>query len=280
MTEPINPLVVDLSHWDPADDYDAVREAGIVAVIYKATEGQSYTDPTYVAQQKAAKAAGLRWGSYHFADGSNTNGQVQNYMSFACPDPDELFVLDWEDNPGGSKMSVAQAKDWITQVENQLGRPGECVIYGGNTLKEMLNGEEFFTSRRLWLCQYGSEPVLPEGWEEYWLWQYTDGDYGPAPHAVDGIGPCDINSFDGTAEELLAEWTPSAPHPGPKPEPESYVTVSISAPPEISVNVNVNGSAVQGGKRQPIMPKVMKLREAFEHWRLVRHNRREQEAKE
>ena len=56
----VNPLVVDLSHWDPADDYDAVKEDGIVGVIYKATEGQGYTDPTYVQQQNAAKMAELQ----------------------------------------------------------------------------------------------------------------------------------------------------------------------------------------------------------------------------
>ena len=105
MAAKINPLVIDLSHWDPADDYDAVKEDGIVGVIYKATEGQSYTDPTYVAQQQAAKAAGWLWGAYHFADASNVNGQIDNFMRFASPDPDELFCLDWED----SGVTLSQA---------------------------------------------------------------------------------------------------------------------------------------------------------------------------
>src|SRR5262245_54414168 len=124
MTEPIQACVVDLSHWDPADDYEAVRADGILGVIYKATEGQGYTDPTYVTQQHAAKAAGLLWGAYHFADASPVDGQVANFMRYACPDPDELFCLDWEDNPSGAgKMSAAQARDWIEQVESELGRP-------------------------------------------------------------------------------------------------------------------------------------------------------------
>src|SRR5215467_13284055 len=106
----IFPMVVDLSHWDPASDYNKVKAAGIRGVIYKATEGTSYTDDTYVQQQHAAKAAGLKWGSYHFADGSSVQQQVDNYMGFACPDPDELFCLDWEDNPSGhGKMSMSMA---------------------------------------------------------------------------------------------------------------------------------------------------------------------------
>ena len=72
--------------------------------------------------------------------------QMNNFMKFACPDPDELFCLDWEDN-GGNVMSAADAKTWITQVENQLGRPGECVIYSGNTAKEHISGKDSFFGR-------------------------------------------------------------------------------------------------------------------------------------
>jgi lysozyme len=239
MSEPVNPLVVDLSHWDSADDYDSVKSNGIVGVIYKATEGQSYTDTSYVQQQHAAKAAGLKWGVYHFADNSSVDGQVKNFMSFACPDQDELFCLDWEDN-GGNMMSIDQVKDWITQVEDQLCRPNECVLYGGNTIKEALSGtDEFFAARRLWLCQYGSSPSWPDTWETYWLWQYTDGQYGPGPHSIDGIGSCDISSYNGQADQLIAEWASGGAQPSPPPPQPSVdqVSVLIAASPGVKVLV-------------------------------------------
>jgi lysozyme len=241
----IFPMVADLSHYDPADDYDAVKAAGYVGIIYKATQGQSWTDNTYVDQRHAARAAGLKWGAYHFADGSSTDGQVKNFMRFCCPDPDEIFVLDWEDN-GGNRMSASQAKDWITQVETQLGRPGECVIYSGNTAKELINGNDpFFGERRLWLCQYTSSTVTwQESWKVYWLWQYTDGQNGMSPHSIDGIGHCDINSYDqdGGAEQLIAEWAsgkaqPAPPPPDPGPTQET-VEVIVAAPQDVIVKVH------------------------------------------
>lgn len=247
----INPLVVDLSHWDPADDYESVLAAGIVGVIYKATEGTSYTDPTYVSQQHAAKAAGLKWGAYHFADSSNVQGQIDNFLRFAAPDPDELFCLDWEDN-GGDSMSLDDVKTWIEEVETRLGRPGECVLYGGNTIKENGNGDPFLTARRLWLCQYGSSAVLPEGFDQYWLWQYTDGVYGPNPHAIDGIGPCDINSYEGDAEQLILEWASGQEQPEP-PEPvppESVVTIIVAAPAGMTIKVReVNYEKISDHRR-------------------------------
>jgi len=243
MSEAIHPLVVDLSHYEPADDYAKVKAAGVVAVIYKATQGQGWTDDTYVAQQKAAKAAGLKWGAYHFADGSDVDGQVANFMEFACPDPDELFCLDWEDNEG-DMMSAAQAKEWIEKVEAALGRPGECVIYSGNTIKEALGDQSdaFFGVRRLWLCQYGTTPEVQASWVTYWLWQFTDGEDGPSPHAIDGIGHCDINSYAGTADQLIAEWTGT-----PQPEPDDKeVMIDIMVPEGVSVSITVNGEIITG----------------------------------
>ena len=237
------PMVVDLSHWDPASDYNKVKGAGIYGVIFKATEGTSYTDDTYVGQQHAAKAAGLLWGAYHFADASSVSKQIDNFMRFACPDPDELFCLDWEDN-SGSCMSLADAETWITEVENQLGRPGECVIYSGNTAKEALGDSvnTFFGDRRLWLCHYTTgTPTWQKSWDNYWLWQFTDGVNGPSPHSISGIGNCDINSFDrdGGSDELTNTWaTGSADEPTPpSPPADEQVSVIVAAPPGITVKL-------------------------------------------
>jgi lysozyme len=236
----INPLVVDLSHHDPADDYGRVKVAGIVGVIYKATEGTTYTDDTYVEQQKAAKAAGLKWGSYHFAHPGNIQGQIDNYMRFACPDPDEIFCLDWEEVSTGT-MSAAEARQWIEGVEKALKRPGQCVIYSGNVAKEKISGvDPFFGARRLWLAQYSSNPTCQSSWSKFWLHQFTDGQVGPQPHTIPGIGPCDINSYAGAPDQLIVEWATGgvAPVP-PTPEPAPEVaTVAITITGDVKVTIN------------------------------------------
>lgn len=233
----INPMVVDLSHWDPAEDYAEVKRDGIVGVIYKATEGAGYTDPTYVAQQQSAKAAGLKFGMYHFATAASLQGQIDNFLRYASPDPDELFCLDWEDY-GDNTMSLANVKTWIKEVEDVLKRPGECVLYSGNTAKEALgnNVDEFLGARRLWLCQYGSNPTWNKSWESPWLWQFTDGQVGPEPHVIAGIGPCDINSYDGMAEELIEGWASGFSKPA-SPQ-TAAVHVLVHAPPGTAVKVH------------------------------------------
>jgi lysozyme len=236
----INPVAVDLSHWIPAGDYHAVRASGIVGVIYKATEGQSYTDDTYVSQRQQAKAAGLLWGSYHFADASDTMGQAENFLHYAAPDPDELFCLDWEDNPtGNGRMSLEGVKEWMLEVERRLDRPGQCVLYSGNTAKEVLGSSQdvFLGMRRLWLAHYASEPVCQDSWSSPWLHQYTDGNYGPEPHSVPGIGHCDINSAP-DADAIIFEWATGLREP-PRPPMPSGVDILVFAPPGVLVRTRV-----------------------------------------
>ena len=240
----INPLAVDLSHWDPADDYNKIKASGIVGVIYKATDDTTYNDPTYRSQKLAAKAAGLKWGSYHFAHPGSISGQITNYLNFAQPEPDEIFCLDWE-NANDGTMSSLEAKEWIEGVELALHRPRQCVIYSGNSAKERLGSSPhaFFGARRLWLAQYSSTPTVQASWSTYWLWQFTDGQVGPQPHSIPGVGPCDINSYAGTAEQLMAEWATGAGVPVPVPPPTptvQTVTITVDAPDGVIVKVIQN----------------------------------------
>lgn len=232
-------VVVDLSHWDPASDYTAVKNAGIVGVIFKATQGQSYNDPTYKSQRDKAKAAGLRWGAYHFGDGTSVAGQVNNFVNFANLGEDELFCLDWEDSD--NNMSRDQAQQFIADVEFRLNRSAQCVLYSGNRAKDVLGSsiDPFFGKRRLWLAQYSTTAKVQASWETYWLWQFTDGQVGPLPHTVPGVGHCDINSYDGPTDKLIAEWATGAPGPVPKPAPQvATVTITIASPANVKVVVN------------------------------------------
>src|SRR5262252_5094015 len=218
----INRLVLDLSHHETVQDWQAVKDAGIEGLIWKATQGQSYHDDTYHKCKAKALEHGFLWGSYHFADGTSVSGQVNNYYHYARPEPGELFCLDLEDNPDGTAMNLAQAREFVEKIENLLGRPNQCVVYSGNTLKEMLGNTKstFWGARRMWLAQYGTNPSVQKSWDTYWLWQYSDGEYGPQPHDVAGISDAvDSNSFDGTPEELAEQWSGNEPTPAPGPEP-------------------------------------------------------------
>ena len=64
----MQPLVIDIYHGDPVQDFARVKAAGIVGVIHKASQGGAVVDQSYASRRKLALAAGLKWGAYHFFD--------------------------------------------------------------------------------------------------------------------------------------------------------------------------------------------------------------------
>jgi lysozyme len=122
---------------------------------------------------------GLLWGAYHFANGSDVEAQLDHFLDVVGIDNETLYALDWEEDPNGNTMSIYEPREFLQLLENRTGRKG--VIYSGNVAKEALGSDvdEFFGAHRLWLPQYSSSPVVHPSWDDYWLWQYSDGNYGP-----------------------------------------------------------------------------------------------------
>ena len=131
-------------------------------------------------------------------------------MSEAIGRVETLVALDYEDTPG-NQMTLAQARQFLTLVEKELGR--KAVLYSGHLIKAGLGNKKdpFFGAHRLWLAQYSPTPVVQKSWSTYWLWQYTDGAKGPDPKKVPGIpgdskNRLDCDHYEGTAAALKADW--------------------------------------------------------------------------
>jgi hypothetical protein len=116
---------------------------------------------------------------------------VDNFLSIADPDDTTLVALDFEETEG-NQMTLDQARQFLTSVGDELSR--KPVLYCGGLFKSEMGNtvDEFFGSHRLWLAQYGANPVAQASWDTYWLWQYTNSLTGLGPNKVDGI-PGDAN---------------------------------------------------------------------------------------
>jgi lysozyme len=199
-------VVVDLSHFNQVTDFNAVKGDGIVGVIHKATEGTNYIDPTYLSRKSEAQAAGLWWGAYHFGTGDDGALQADFFLSLVNPGPNDLLVLDFEQNTSGPSMTLAGVEQFVTTVQAATGRwPG---LYAGAYLKELLGDGSNPTLANcwFWLSEYGPEPHVPANWPTWTMWQYTDGSVGPEPHSVAGIGDCDRDQFNGEMDGLQRLW--------------------------------------------------------------------------
>ncbi len=83
----------DVSHYQTGVQWATVKSGGAAFAFTKATEGSTYTDPTFAANWKAMQAAGLVRGAYHF--GHTNADAVQQATRF----------VQTVQNAGGFKMS-------------------------------------------------------------------------------------------------------------------------------------------------------------------------------
>lgn len=202
--------VIDLSHYNVVTSFHEVAKAGILGVIHKATQGLGWVDPEYRERKVRAAAAGLLWGAYHFGIYGSGAAQADHFLDTVNPGRAEQIVLDFEENPQGETMTVAQAEAFVQRVHARTGRwPG---LYSGEAFlaKRIASGSPLLNCW-LWLARYGPPPTVPPPFRSMTMWQYTDGRSGPPPHEVPGVGRCDRSRFFGDEAALRLFWDPTVP---------------------------------------------------------------------
>jgi lysozyme len=203
-----NPVIVDLSHFDDVQDWDAVKGFGILGVINKATEGPGLVDRTYKVRRAPARQREILYGAYHFLRRGDPIAQADHFLDVALnvEQPDELLLaLDHEDR----SVPLDNAKQWLKHVFDKTGR--RAALYSGFLIKEQLGDrrDAFLKQHRLWLSHFSSNPKWPRNWAAPWIIQFTGDGVGPGPHEVPGIeieGGVDLNHFGGTPEQLRQQW--------------------------------------------------------------------------
>jgi lysozyme len=203
---------IDVSYWNAGIHWPKVRATGQRFVFVKATEGSSYSDPTFDDNWLGAKSAGLLRGAYHFfrANG-DPKKQAARFIDTikSMNDDGELPpVLDLETHDGQAKDKIiTRARIWLDLVEEAFAK--KPIIYSGqyflqDYFSEPGGGPPLWAKNHpLWLAQYpnqyvpGMQPTLPRGWFQWAFWQYSERGH------INGINAkVDLNLFNGTLEEL------------------------------------------------------------------------------
>jgi len=204
-------LGVDVSHYDSDSPYSAinwqqVKGAGYVFAFAKATQGVSYTDPTFITNMTNGLSAGEVMGTYHFAT-PITNGAVaeaQHFLSVASPYIGQGFlppVLDLEDPSSGGTLSgsftsaalTTWVQQWMTEVQTQTGVAP--IIYTNGNYASYLNSS--INIYKLWVADPDGSPITPPANIGVWTnWTFKQYDWYSA---VSGIGNpnVDMNVFNG-----------------------------------------------------------------------------------
>lgn len=192
---------VDVSHHQGDIDWTAVARAPQIGFAYlKATEGGDWVDPSFLANWRAARGAGLRVGAYHFFTFCRPAlDQARHFLAIIPREADTLPpALDVE-FAGNCTTSAADlevegaVQTWVETVARATGR--EPVVYATREAYD-----RFLRSarlqRRVWIRDIWREPRLAQS-ERWALWQFD------ARARIAGIPtPVDLDAFNGSPGDL------------------------------------------------------------------------------
>lgn len=191
----------DVSSYQPSVDLAEVRKDADIKVgsliVVKATEATGYTDALLVSRWQGAKVAGFpHRGAYHFLH-MDESGQAQAEYFLAELDraggatAQDIVIADAEISSGQSPGTVAQVVDAFGLYLEQHCPAKRWLYTGGPFAKE--NGIQLAPYDAHWLPAYVGDPTPYYVFGTPVAWQFTDGENGPTPHIVEGIGACDLS---------------------------------------------------------------------------------------
>ena len=217
---------IDVSYWDSGIDWPKVRATGQRFVLIKATEGETYADPTFENNWIGAKTSGLLRGAYcYFHPNQDGKKQADRFISVvkALNDNGELpMTIDLEVPDATQKDKIiAKTKIWLDEVEQAFGR--KPMIYSGVSFLETNFSElggappAWAKDYPFWLSWYpiqytpGMTPLMPRGWFTWNFWQYSSNGN------LNGINTkVDLDLFNGTLDDLYKFAGVQAPDQTPQ----------------------------------------------------------------
>jgi lysozyme len=205
--------VIDLSHYYPDADLAAAAASGVAGVILKASQGDHWHDPAFATLLGRARAAGLLVGAYHFGTAADTAAQLENFIAAVTRAAGGfgpiVAVLDVETNCPTPEDTISpdEAEKFVAQFRARTGQTP--MVYAGAYLRARggARGRPNLAACPLWVAQYFYRAQTLPGWNDWTLWQFTDGHSGPYAGKVAGAGRCDQSVFRGAASDLTALWT-------------------------------------------------------------------------
>lgn len=194
-------LIPDISHWQGAHNTKDFAQAARVAsgFMFKATEAESYDDPEFLSNYKAARSTRLPIGAYHFVRQGHSEAQTDNFMDqMDKAGGIDFAVVDWED---GDRRTAA---NMVNKLQKRLAIP--VIEYRGQWARA--HGGDLPHADAAMVPQYGPAHLdrsyrpahLP-----FFGWQYTDGVYNGTkmPKNIPGLGNVDVTRVYRAGRKLL-----------------------------------------------------------------------------
>jgi lysozyme len=185
---------IDVSHYNGEIDWAQVAAGGVKFAYIKCTDGAFWVDPMYEQNVAGARAAGLKIGSYHFLRSGITSDQLSRFLDRQKAKAQAGNIDDLPPCLDVELTGSLPVQQCVSRIVDELNRVP--MIYTNPDIGESLNPDELCVYP-LWLADYAPEPHLPQTWDRWTFWQYTN------KGTVPGInGAVDLDWFNGNQSEF------------------------------------------------------------------------------
>lgn len=174
------------------------------ALIHKATEGSTYTDPYFLPRSEYRTLI-----PYHFLRGTSDGYQQGEHfcrvISAAGIPVRTPVVIDVEVTDGLGARRLVYTTDRFRDRCIQHGYTNVVIYTSPGFVSHQLGNPaaSWAEKYKLWVAHWGVKtPAVPRGWANkgWWLWQFTSDGSVAGYH-----GRLDLNLFPGTFRELMGE---------------------------------------------------------------------------
>lgn len=190
--KPRTVLGIDASHHQGTIDWEAVAGDDIEFAYLKATEGTTYTDPTFAGHREAAGRAGIEVGGYHYFSLCTPGAaQAEHFADVLgplrlrrtdLPPAVDLEVAGSCASPPAAETLLDEVEAFLDVVEERTGL--EPVVYLFPEFEAAYGFADDLADHRQWVRRLGDRPPV----RDWWIWQRDDAG------TVAGIaGPVDVN---------------------------------------------------------------------------------------
>lgn len=178
----------------------AYAHAGHCLYAHKATEGARHTDTAHERRVRRAHEQGLTVLHYHFVrpDEHNPVGEVHRFWGAVTPviTRGDFVAFDYEKEAElPIDLYTPAYLEGLWNTFHALSRES-AGVYGSSDFLAERTHAEWLRHRARWEANYSQRPGAGPWGKRPWAWQGSDGQEGPLPHSLEGIGACDVSELN------------------------------------------------------------------------------------
>lgn len=165
-------IILDVSNNNPITG-PLLQASGAVALICKATEGDSFRDGTYPAHRALAKAAKIPFGGYLFLHPDSPGNEAEFFLKYAKPKPGDLQpIVDSETLTSGGMLQAAH-RTFICLYRLKEAGYSPLLYSSTSMLEAMFHYQPQLTQYRIWQAQYAAKRSPLGHGATVVMWQFS-----------------------------------------------------------------------------------------------------------